>query len=189
MKRALWAGHRLGIGAMLALTLAGCAGGGNPPTAGGFNPARFFDGKARSHGTITTALVSKENFTADFDGRVVGGTLVLDERFHFADGERLQRWRLRPEGGGRYGGTVETEGKSGALHPPVPVTGASNAAGAELSYDGYAPGGDMILHFRHRMAYRSDDTVLNRVRISKYGLPLAGATVVFEKGAGAGEMR
>jgi hypothetical protein len=170
----------LAASAAAGTLLAACAE--RLPAGATFDPASFFDGRATSRGTVATALVFRQPFTADFQGRRDGGALVLDERFHFPAKRRLQRWRLRPSGGGGIAGSVETEGRSGALHPPVPVEGTRTAdGGIELRYDGFAPGGDARLHFRHRMVLQADGTVLNRVCVSKFGIPVAGARVVFER--------
>ncbi|GGD97072.1 hypothetical protein GCM10011390_14790 [Aureimonas endophytica] len=154
---------------------------GSAAQAADFDPLSFFAGRATSEGTVTTALVFTEPFTATFEGRVSKGKLVLDERFRFPEGERLQRWHLRAAGFERYVGTVETAGASGALHAPVPVTGRIEAGRLRLDYRGYAPGGDTLLTFRHRIALRPDGTAENRVRVSTFGLPLATSRVVFRK--------
>ena len=174
----------LGIG---WLGLKAYAGGAfaEPPSAdpaGTFALETFFIGASRSQGEIDTAYVSTETFAAAFSGMATAGGLTLDERFHFAKGERLQRWALTALPGGRYEGTVETESGKGVLNPPVPVSGYRTGDGAVLDYDGYAPGGgSLLLHFRHHMQAQADGTVLNTVRVSKFGIPVAGARVVFSK--------
>ena len=173
----------LGIG---WLGLKAYAGGAfaEPPSAdpaGTFALETFFDGASRSQGEINTAYVSTETFAAAFLGKATAGGLALDERFHFAKGERLQRWALTALPGGRYEGTVETESGKGILNPPVPVRGYRTATGAVLDYEGFAPGGSLLLHFRHFMQAQPDGTVLNTVWVSKFGIPVAGARVVFSK--------
>lgn len=171
----------------LAASLAGCAGSPVPDAAGAFAPERFFQGASVSHGEIRTAFVFREAFEADFEGKGEAGRLVLDERFHFEDGDRLQRWNLRPVGDGRYLGTVETEDGEGRLARPVPVTGFRTARGFVMDYDGFAPGGGATtLRFRHVMELQPDGSVANRVGVSKFGLPLASASVVFSKPAPGG---
>ncbi len=150
-----------------------------------FAPEQFFTGESYSSGTLTTLFVSTEAFTARFSGEAVSGGLNLDERFSFADGERLQRWELRRIGDGAYRGTVRTETGDGVLREPRPVTGRLTSSGAVLEYDGYAPGGgDTLFHFRHRMTPQPDGTVLNRVTISKLGFPVARSRVTFAKSPG-----
>ena len=169
------------------LGLKAVAGGAfaEPPAAdagGSFALERFFDGSSQSQGEIDTAYVSAETFTADFTGTATEESLALDERFHFAKGDRLQRWTLAVRPGGRYEGTVETESGKGVLSAPVPVSGYKTADGVVLDYDGYAPGGgSLVLHFRHVMQAQPDGTVLNKVQVSKAGIPVAGASVVFSK--------
>ncbi len=172
----------------LLLALAGCLALAAPARlpearADGFDLLAFFDGEARSTGTITTALVSTEAFSATFEGRREGGVLHLDERFRFADGStRLQRWRLTREDGGRLRGTVETEDETGALRPPVSVEGRLTAEGAVLAYDGYAPGGGTVrLGFRHAMTRLDGRRVANHVTVRLLGLPLATSDVVFTR--------
>lgn len=147
-----------------------------------FTPEIFFAGDSSSSGTIRTLIFWKQNFTARFRGEASPGLLRLDERFAFADGERLQRWELRRVSGSLYEGTVQTETGDGVLREKRPVSGRLLPAGAVLDYDGYAPGGgDTLFHFVHRMRAQADGTVANRVTISKVGLPVATARVTFAK--------
>ncbi|KQT65995.1 MULTISPECIES: DUF3833 family protein [unclassified Aureimonas] len=177
-----------GLAALAALAmLAGCARLPAPDAAGAFRPELFFRGASVSRGDIRTAFVFAEPFTADFEGRETEGAFVLDEHFHFADGDRLQRWRLRPVEHGRYEGTVETEDGEGRLARPLPVEGYRTARGFVMTYDGFAPGGGATrLRFRHVMERQGDGSVSNLVAISKFGLPLASADVVFSKPAPGG---
>nr|WP_245396431.1 DUF3833 family protein [Jiella sonneratiae] len=143
---------------------------------------RFFDGRARSHGTTTPLIGRAETFTATFTGTVAGRHLSLDERFRFEDGRRLQHWDLTRTARGRYEGTVRTELGDGTMAPPVRVEGHGFAGGAVLAYDGYAPGGGRILlGFRHVMRRLGPDRVENRVTIAKFGLPIAHADVIFRR--------
>lgn len=167
--------------AFLLLPLTGC-GGGPAPVPDGFSLAEFFDGQSVSQGTVRTALVFGEAFTASFQGRREADRLWLDERFVFDDGERLQRWDLTRNPAGVYGGTVATEDGEGRLSAPVRVTGWATADGAVLAYDGYAPGGgDTLLAFRHVMTGNEDGTLANHVTISKFGIPIAISEVTFAK--------
>ncbi len=144
----------------------------------------FFAGRATSSGTIVTALVFREAFTARFVGTVTGNRLRLDERFRFEDGNRLQRWDLRWLPDGRYVGTVSTELSDGTMAPPAHVEGWPFAQGVVLAYDGYAPGGGRtLLGFRHVMRRAGPGLVRNEVTISKYGVAIAGADVIFRRGA------
>ncbi|RFC63384.1 DUF3833 family protein [Fulvimarina endophytica] len=145
-------------------------------------PIAFFDGRARSTGTITTLFVSTEAFTARFEGDLAKRELTLDEEFTFADGKALQRWALFAHRDGSVSGTVQTEIADGTLMPPVRVVGEYAPDRLVLSYDGYAPNGsDMVLHFHHVMRSQNDGTVTNRVTVSKFYLPLATSSVTFYK--------
>ncbi len=173
--------------AIRALALAALVGLCVAPAsaAEGFSLRSFFVGKSVSAGEIRTLALFGERFTAGFSGSVSGDELDLDERFRFADGERLQRWHLT-ERDGRLAGTVLTEDGEGRLQGPFPVSGTAGPGGATLRYRGIAPGGGRFqLEFRHEMTPRGDGTVENRVRASRFGLPLARATVTFAKSAEA----
>lgn len=173
---------RLALAFGAASMLSACQSVPPPAADGRFALEEFFRGSSVSRGEIRTLAFWSEDFTAGFSGETAEGVLRLDERFHFKDGERLQRWNLKRVSQGRYEGTVETENGDGALSAPVPVAGYRTSDGAVLDYDGYAPGGGgTVLHFRHWMESRPDGSVLNRVRISKFGIPIAGASVVFSK--------
>jgi hypothetical protein len=140
----------------------------------------FFEGSSVSAGETRTFLVFRDRFTAAFTGRLQDGTLVLDERFRFPEGPRLQRWRLRDEAG-TIRGTVETENESGQLAPPVPVTGTRNGDGVRLDYNGIAPGGGRRLGFRHEITPNGDGTLANRVSVRLWGIPVARSRVTFAK--------
>ena len=146
-----------------------------------FDLAGFFDGRSVSAGDVRTLLVSREAFTARFEGRKAGETLRLDERFRFPDGERLQRWTLVFDGPS-IRGTVETEGSDGRLHAPVPVEGERSSAQVVLRYSGFAPGGGALkLSFRHEIRPNGDGTLANDVTVRLLGLPLAHSDVTFAK--------
>ncbi|MBB3934090.1 DUF3833 family protein [Aureimonas phyllosphaerae] len=150
-----------------------------------FSLRSFFAGHSVSGGEIRTLGLFRERFTARFEGKAKGDALDLDERFRFQDGARLQRWHL-VERGGRVTGTVETEDGWGVLQGPFPVSGTSGPGGAVLAYRGIAPGGGRwMFDFRHQITPRPDGTAGNRVRISRFGLPLAGARVTFTKSEAA----
>ncbi|NDW03003.1 DUF3833 family protein [Jiella pacifica] len=152
---------------------------------GALSLPEFFDGSATSSGTITTALIFDEAFTATFAGTASGNGLQLDERFEFDDGSRLQRWDLARLADGTYRGTVRTELSDGTLAPAVPVAGWTFADGVVLAYDGYAPGGGhTLLGFRHVMRPLETGNVRNRVTISKFGVAIASADVTFRRGGG-----
>ena len=170
--------------AAVALVLLATAGALRPVAAAdlAFSPERFFAGESFSSGETRAFFFSRQRFTARFSGSAESGRLRLDERFSFADGERLQRWDLRRVADGSYEGTVRTETGDGILREPRPVAGRLTAAGAVLDYDGYAPGGGAtIFRFRHRMTPQPDGTVANRVTISKLGIRVATANVTFAK--------
>ncbi len=147
--------------------------------------AAFFSGTAVSAGEVRTLGLRRERFTARFEGRAEKGTLRLDERFRFADGERLQRWVLRFDGA-VIRGTVQTEAKNGSLAEPVAVGGEREVGRLVLRYRGIAPGGGALrLGFRHEIRPNGDGTLRNDVTVRFLGLPLARSEVTFARSEAA----
>lgn len=161
----------------LAAPMSHAASAGSAP----LDLAGFFAGESVSRGEIRTLYLFREAFTASFTGKASGGDLRLEERFHFSDGERLQRWHLS-RSGDSIRGTVETELSTGQMSPAIPVDGQRTKSGTVLEYDGFAPGGGRWrLHFRHVFTANEDGTLSNRVTVSKFAVPLAVSKVTFAK--------
>lgn len=104
-----------------ALMLGGCAGLGetarfaapSPP----FEPAAFFAGASHGEARLKILFRAPQRVTVDSLGRVgADGVLLLDQRIRQGDAPvRERRWRIRPDGPGRYVGSLtDAEG---------PVTG------------------------------------------------------------------
>ncbi|WP_114389875.1 DUF3833 family protein [Notoacmeibacter marinus] len=168
----------------LGILLLAIALNGGVPTHGlsadrSFDLFAFFDGEARSEGTVDPLVGSRDMFTARFKGRVENGRLRLVETFTFTHGEFDQIWELNRDGAS-IAGTVRTEDDNGVLSGPVPVSGQLWPDGALLAYDGYAPGGsNTVFAFTHRMTAQPDGTVRNDVTLAKWLLPLARSMVTF----------
>ena len=118
----------------------------------------------------------RRQFSADIRGEFGDGQLVLTEDFSFDDGERSQRiWRITPLGDGRYSGTADD----------VIGTAEGTVAGNLLqwSYDLNLKIGqrDWRVHLQDIMLLQNDRILLNRARMSKWGITLGEVIISFEK--------
>jgi hypothetical protein len=138
---------------------------------------RYFDGDVTAHGLFTDRggrVVRR--FTVAMDCRWHGADGVLDERFTYSDGRTERRvWRLREEAAGRYTGTADD----------VVGTAEGQAAGntfqwqytLKLPVDGRV----VEVQFDDWMFLIDDRTMLNKARMSKFGVRLGDVTLAFTK--------
>ncbi len=144
---------------------------------GSFSLESFFSGAAKAYGVVHDRFGTlKRRFAVDLEGRWDGRTLTLDEDFSYDDGSQERRtWEIVKLAGGRYEGSCpEVIG-----HAHGTVDGDSFS----WSYRFALPIG------RRRVEVRFDDwfcllepdLLLNRARITKFGILLAEATIIFRR--------
>ncbi len=137
----------------------------------------FFHGSSRGWGIVQDPFGRvRRAFDVDLTGAWTGSRLDLTERFRFDDGAEDHRvWHIAPEGPTGYRATADDV--IGTVH--------GEAAGNMLTWS-Y----DFTLKFQARtLRVRLDDlfvlmndgVLINRSRISKFGLPLGTITVSFRK--------
>jgi len=115
-----------------------------------------------------------KRFHVVIDGHEVDGALVLDEHFDYSDGTRQQRvWTLRRQPDGHWKGTA------------ADVVGAADGtvSGNALHW-GYVlrlPVDDKTydVTFDDWMYLVDDTTMVNRARMSKFGVRLGEVTLLF----------
>lgn len=184
MKLQWRAAHVRRTGAALAvagvLALAGCA----HPTPADYareqpvlDLARYFDGPMRAHGLFTdrSGRVVRR-FTVDLVGRWHGDEGVLEEDFRYSDGQTQRRvWHLQRGADGRWTGRAddvvgiaEGQARGNALNwrytLALPVDGRT----WEVAFDDW-------------MFLVDDHVMLNRARMSKFGITLGEVTLSFHK--------
>lgn len=139
--------------------------------------AQYFNGELQAHGVFQNwrgQVVRR--FTVDMTGRWNGDEGVLDERFHYADGEQGRRvWHLRRHADGRYTGTADdvvgqAEGRAvgNAFHWRYTL---------RLPVDGQV----YEVRFNDWMYLVNEQVMLNRATLSKFGVPLGEVTLSFYK--------
>jgi hypothetical protein len=141
----------------------------------------YFAGESRAWGIFQDRFGAvRRQFTVDLDGRWDGRTLTLTEDFAYDDGEAETRvWRLRKEyasarGQGWVGETADAIG---------PARGAVEGNRFHWRYRfSLAIGAKRLaVAFDDLMVLQPDGVLLNRARVTKFGLLLGEATIAFSK--------
>ncbi|MBN0977094.1 DUF3833 domain-containing protein [Pseudomonas hygromyciniae] len=145
---------------------------------------RFFSQPVKAWGMFQkhSGEVAKR-FEVNIVSRREGNNLILDERFLYSDGTRQRRvWVLTPTGQGGWIGRADD------------VVGVANGqvAGNTLHwrYRLNLPVGDSIyeMSMDDWMYLMDEDTLINRTRMSKFGVEVGQVTLFFRRqGAGAGQ--
>lgn len=160
--------------------LAGCAAPG-PETYRDQKPAldlmRYFDGTVDAWGQFAerSGKVVKR-FKVLIRGRVEGDTLVLDERFSYADGSTQRRvWTIRRTGPHQYAGTAsdvvgEARGEAwgNALRWQYVLALDVDGTVWNVSFDDW-------------MYLQDDGVMLNRSEMSKLGVRLGEVMIAFRR--------
>lgn len=112
------------------------------------------------------------------DGRMDGDTFVLDERFLFDDGEQERRiWRITPQGQSAYSATADDMIGS--------ASGETGVNGVAWSYLFSLRIGARRLKVRFHETFTpvSADVMINRARVTKFGILIGRTTIVFRRNA------
>lgn len=138
---------------------------------------QYFAGKTQAWGIFEDRFGRlRRQFTVDITGTWNGQELVLDERFAYSDGERDRRvWTIRKTGEHRYEGRADD----------VVGTASGDAYGNALHwrYDMNLKVGDGTwrVHFNDWMFLQSSGVLINRARVSKFGVEIGTVTLAFAK--------
>jgi hypothetical protein len=174
-------GRRGLLAAAGALALAGCASSPTPADYAAERPTldlrQYFNGPLLAHGVFTDrAGKVQRRFVVKLIGRWQGEDGVLEEDFIYSDGKTERRvWRLRHLGEGRYSGRADD----------VVGEAVGEARGNALrwQYKLALPVDGRVWHvqFDDWMFLMDDKVMLNKARMSKFGLTLGEVTLSFQK--------
>ncbi|MEY2622187.1 MAG: hypothetical protein RIT26_2007 [Pseudomonadota bacterium] len=166
--------------AIAAPWLSGCAGpqladyAHEKPT---LDLRQYFSGQVDAWGVFTdrSGKVVKR-FVVEMTCQWNGDDGVLDEQFIYSDGTRQRRvWRLRHEGQGRYSGRADD----------VVGTAIGESQGNTLrwSYTLALPVDGRVyeVQFDDWMYLMDDRVMLNKARMSKWGIDLGEVTLSFKR--------
>lgn len=138
---------------------------------------QYFAGKTRAWGIFEDRFGTlRRQFTVDITGRFDGRELVLDERFQYRDGEQDRRvWTIAKTSEHTYEGRADDV---------VGVaTGKANGNALNWRYDMDLKVGDgsWRVHFNDWMFLQPSGVLINRARVSKFGIEIGTVTLAFMK--------
>jgi hypothetical protein len=171
------------LAAAISIFASGCASmapqqfdGATPK----FDPVMFFEGPVHSWGVIENRKGSPQSrFRTEVEGRRTGDTLTLTQHFFYEDGRTQQRvWQVRRADEHRFEATAND----------VADTALGEAYGNTFFWE-YAlelrPGNPLMnVQMHHWMYLQADGTVMNRVRVTKFGITLSQISEHFQRGTG-----
>ena len=141
-----------------------------------FSLEEFFVGEIRAYGQFQDVLGNvSRRFVVNIVGRWDGTNLVLTEDFIYEDGSEERRvWNLVKTGENNWVGSADGV-----------VGTAQGKTSGDMFYWTYTidlptPDGERRVSFKDYMWMLSDDRVLNKAYMSKWGIPLGEVTIIFE---------
>ena len=139
----------------------------------------YFAGKTTAWGMFTDRFGNvRSQFVVDIDGTWDGKTLVLDEKFTYATGEKETRvWKISKQDANTYTGTAGD----------VIGTAQGRSFGNALYWNYYlnlkVGDGHWKVHFDDWMFLQPQGVLLNRAVVTKWGLELGQVQLAFSKPA------
>jgi len=138
----------------------------------------YFDGETRAWGIFEDRFGKiRRQFVVDITGTWDGQTLVLDEHFDFDDGEKsFRQWRIKKLADGRY------EGRADDVIGTATGVAKGNALNWTYVLDlDRGEGKTIQVKFDDWMFLQPGGVLLNRARMSKFGIELGEVTISFQK--------
>jgi hypothetical protein len=139
----------------------------------------YFAGHTKAHGIFEDRFGTlRRQFVVDINGTWDGETLVLEEDFVYSDGETDRRvWTLRKQDDNTYIGTAND------VLTPTTMKVFGNAMNFRYNVDLKTSDGTLNVRFNDWMFLQPDGVMINRARVSKWGIALGEATITFSKPA------
>ncbi len=143
---------------------------------------QYFEGRSRAWGIFEDRFGRlRREFTVDIIGRRQGvDGLVLEEDFVYADGETQRRvWRLRRISPGVY------EGEADDVIGTAQGQSSGNALNWRYVLALKMGESNWNVDFNDWMFLQPDGVLLNRARVSKWGIAIGEVTLSFQRAAPA----
>ena len=133
----------------------------------------FFAGRTRGDGVFTNSWTqSQRRFQVVIDGTWDGRVLALSESYDYADGLHEQKnWHLRQTAPGMFIGTYDDTIGTASIW--------SEGSAVRLRYRLRLAG--IALAFDETMAVRDDGCVIDRARVTKWGIPVGRLEVIMRR--------
>ena len=118
----------------------------------------------------------RRQFNVEINGKWDGEQLILDEKFLYDDGERERRvWRIRKTGRSTY------EGRADDVIGVATGEAYGNALNWQYEMDLRVADGTWRVRFDDWMFLQPSGLLLNRAKVSKFGLEIGTVTLAFVK--------
>ena len=138
----------------------------------------YFHGKTRAWGLFEDRFGNvRRQFVVDINGNWDGTILTLDEDFLFDDGEKdFRQWRIKKLKDGTY------EGRADDVIGTAKGIASGNSLHWSYVLDLKRDGGSSIkVKLDDWMFLQSGGVLLNRARMSKFGIELGQITISFKR--------
>lgn len=141
----------------------------------------YFEGQTTAWGIFEDRFGTlRRQFQVDITGTIDGNLLTLDEQFDYSDGEKDQRiWKIRKINDNTY------EGRAGDVIGTA--LGVSSGNALNWSYDMDLKVGESTIRVRFDdwMFLQKGNVMVNRAKVSKWGIELGEVSLFFMKPANA----
>ncbi len=142
-----------------------------------FELTEYFAGNTIASGVFEDRFGRvRKTFVVEIEGFWRDGTFLMDEFFTYGDGSTDARvWQITPRDDGRFTGVCKD-----IIRPAV---GRQTGRRLTMNYKiGLQIGArKVVVRFDDSMYLLDDGSILNRARVSKWGITLGTATIVFRQ--------
>lgn len=137
----------------------------------------YFAGRTRAWGLFEDRSGTvRRQFVVDIDGTWDGRELVLDEHFTYSDGEKDRRvWHIVKKDSHTY------EGRAKDVVGVAHGSAYGNVVNWRYDLDLEVDDDTWRVHFDDWMFLQPDGVLMNRARVTKWGLDIGEVTLVFRK--------
>ena len=170
----------IGVLLLAALTITGCSNmkpQDFADTAPRFLIEDYFSGQTKAWGLFEDRFGNvRRQFTVDINGEWNGRELILEEDFVYRDGERDQRtWRIVKTDDNSY------QGQAADVVGTASGQASGNALNWRYELDLKVGDGTWRVKFDDWMFLQPGGVVINRARVSKWGIDIGEVTLFFSK--------
>lgn len=139
----------------------------------------YFDGQTEAWGIFEDRFGNlRREFRVDITGTITDGTLKLDEKFDYSDGEKDQRiWYITRTAANQY------EGRASDIIGTATGISAGNALNWKYQMDLKVGDSSYRVTFDDWMYLQAGNVLVNRARVTKWGIELGEVSLFFKKPA------